>query len=115
MRYLSPAFLVVLSSIAAFGQGGAQQSGSNEAELANKLNNPVSSMISVPFQSNFDGGMGPVEDGFRYTMNFQPVIPFRVTGNWNLISRTITPFISQNDVVGTTNRTGLGDITQSFF
>jgi len=59
--------------------------------------------------------MGPSEDGFRYTMNFQPVIPFTLNRNWNVISRTIVPFIHQSDVVGTTSQTGIGDILQSFF
>jgi len=80
-----------------------------------KLSNPVSSLISVPFQSNFDFRMGPNEDGFRYTLNVQPVIPFTLNSKWNLISRTITPVIYQNDVIGTSSQTGLGDIVQSLF
>jgi hypothetical protein len=87
----------------------------SDADLATKLNNPVSSLTSVPFQSNFDYRMGSVEQGFRYTLNFQPVIPVRLTPDWNLISRTITPIIHQHDVIGTTTKTGLGDITQSVF
>src|SRR5215831_7471554 len=69
---------------------------SDAAELAKKLSNPVAAMISVPFQSNFDFGLGPNEDGFRYTLNFQPVIPITLTPNWNLISRNILPVIHQS-------------------
>ncbi len=93
------------------GAGGADE----QAALAKKLANPVASLISLPFQSNFDFGMGPNDEGFRYTLNFQPVIPFKLNENWNLISRTIVPFISQHDVVPGTSQTGLGDIVQSFF
>src|SRR6185312_5466517 len=46
-----------------------------EAELAKQLQNPVASLISVPFQNNFDFNLGPNDDGFKYTLNFQPVIP----------------------------------------
>jgi hypothetical protein len=92
-----------------------KQSPSDAADLATKLNNPIASLISVPFQNNFDYKMGPDEGGFRYTLNLQPVIPVRLTNNWNLISRTITPFIHQHDAIGTTSTTGLGDITQSLF
>ena len=84
-------------------------------ELAERLSNPVASLISVPFQNNFDFGMGPNGDGFRYTLNFQPVIPVAINKEWNLISRTIVPIIGQKNVVGTTGQFGLGDIVQSFF
>ena len=49
------------------------------------------SLISVPFQSNFDFGAGPDGDGFHYFMNVQPVIPITLNEDWNLISRTILP------------------------
>ena len=44
------------------------------AELAKNLSNPVASLISVPFQNNFDFRIGPNEEGWRYTLNIQPVI-----------------------------------------
>ena len=85
------------------------------AEVAKKLANPIASLISVPLESNFEFGMGPNDDGFRYTLNLQPSIPFALNKKWNLISRTVTPIILQSDVVGATSRNGLGDTTQSFF
>ena len=102
------------------GQGTAapsapQPAGSDSQELAKKLSNPVASLISVPFQSNFDFGLGPNKNGFRYTMNFQPVIPIKLNNNWNLIARTIVPIIHQSDVVPGTSQSGIGDIVQSFF
>src|SRR5262249_39937383 len=80
------------------------------------LNNPVSSLISVPFQNNFEFKPGPNNDGFKYTLNFQPVIPVSLTKDWNVIIRTIVPIIDQTDVVApNTSEGGLSDITQSFF
>ncbi len=92
-----------------------QDSGGGDTELAQKLSNPVASLISVPFQNNFDFGMGPDKKGFRYTLNFQPVIPIALNKDWNLISRTILPIIYQNKVANNSSQFGLGDITQSFF
>jgi hypothetical protein len=85
-------------------------------ELAKKLSNPVASLISVPLQSNFDCDIGPADDGCRYTMNVQPVVPISIAEDWNVISRTIMPITYQNDIFpGAGDQFGLGDITQSLF
>jgi hypothetical protein len=87
-----------------------------DAELAQKLANPVAALISLPFQANFERGFGIGEDGTRYTVNVQPVIPAKLTDNWNVISRTILPVISQSDFFpGAGRQTGVGDIVQSVF
>jgi hypothetical protein len=94
------------------GQSQAQES---SADLANKLSNPVASLISVPFQFNWDKGYGP-NDGDKGYVNIQPVIPFSLNDEWNVISRTILPVAYQNDIAGPSgNQFGLGDITQSLF
>ncbi len=86
-----------------------------DADLAKKLSNPVASLISVPFQFNYDSGYGPL-DGDRAVLNIQPVIPISINDDWNVISRTILPVIWQNDIAGNSgSQFGLGDITQSFF
>ncbi|MGO4739877.1 transporter [Bosea sp. 2KB_26] len=96
------------------GTGGARAQDAN-ADLAKKLSNPVSSLISVPFQFNYDRGFGP-NHGDRKTLDIQPVIPFALNGDWNLISRTIIPVTRQHDLAGSSgNQFGLGDVTQSFF
>jgi hypothetical protein len=88
----------------------------SDEELVKELSNPVASLISVPFQSNFEFKLGPNNDGFRYTLNFQPVVPISLTKDWNVIVRTIVPIIDQTDVIApNTSQGGLSDITQSFF
>jgi len=49
-------------------QGQAPAAGGDAAKMAKRLSNPVAALISVPFQSNFDFGLGPDEDGFKYTL-----------------------------------------------
>ncbi|WP_043518494.1 hypothetical protein [Achromobacter arsenitoxydans] len=86
-----------------------------DADLAKQLNNPVASLISVPFQYNYDHSIGDY-DGRRSTLNVQPVIPFSLSKDWNLISRTIVPLISQHDVGQSgSSEHGVGDIVQSIF
>lgn len=91
------------------------EGGDDNVALAKKLSNPVASMVSVPFQLNFDNGYGP-NDADRLTLNIQPVIPFSISDDWNLIVRTIVPLIYQESPApGVSSESELGDVTQSFF
>ena len=84
-------------------------------ELARAAQNPVASMISLPFQNNTNFNFGPLEKT-QNVMNIQPVIPFDLTDDWNLITRTIVPVISQPAFTDTQDREfGLGDTLFSAF
>lgn len=73
-------------------QGMAQEASAEE--LAKAAQNPIASMISVPIQSNIDPDWGPNGDTFAVT-NIQPVLPFTISDDWNLVTRTILPIVSQ--------------------
>lgn len=66
----------------------------NSDALRKAAQNPVASLISVPIQNNNNFGINP---GYRTqdVLNIQPVIPVKVSDNWNLIVRWITPIIYQ--------------------
>jgi len=86
-----------------------------EADLAKQTQNPVSDLISVPFQNNTNFGIGPGDDT-QNVLNIQPVWPFKLNEQWNLITRTIVPVISQPSVLtGSDSEFGVGDINFSAF
>ena len=87
----------------------------DSAEIAQKLTNPLAAMISVPLQNWFDFNLGPHKDGFRYTMEAQPVYPMQISKDWNLLSRTTIPVVHQQDVTGQTTQAGLSDSTEALF
>ena len=81
-------------------------------DLAKKTQNPVSDLISLPFQNNFNFGAGP-DDEMQYILNIQPVYPMRLTEDWNLVHRTILPIIANPSGLG--GETGLGDLQYQGF
>ena len=81
------------SSVAQAEAGPSANPDLNEEQnVSQELANPVADLISVPFQNNFDYGGGQGGKSFRYTLVTQPVVPFHLNENWNLITRATIPF-----------------------
>ncbi|MBL0107249.1 MAG: hypothetical protein IPP52_08190 [Ignavibacteria bacterium] len=81
--------VLLLLSFISYSKIYSQQDAEN---VAKALSNPVASLYSVPFQNNFQLGIGP-EKGYKYLLNFQPVIPVSLSKSINLINRAIFPVI----------------------
>lgn len=107
----------ILISVAIGAAGSAlAQTQEDAAALGKQLNNPVSSLISVPFQLNYNTNIGEDDSGTSYTLLLEPVIPISLNEDWNLISRTILPFQWTESIpMDAGGDFGIGDITQSFF
>jgi len=84
----------------------------DSSELAKAIQNPLASMVTLPFQANFNRGVAPYDRQF-FNLNLQPVVPFPGE-KWNVISRTIIPVNSvpqgQTDSIF-----GIGDTSMSLF
>jgi len=90
------------------------ESDEHSEDLAKKSQNPIADLVSVPFQSNTNFNAAPF-GRTQEILNIQPVVPLHVSEDWNMISRTIIPLISQPNPIFDSNTNGIGDITQSLF
>jgi hypothetical protein len=85
------------------------------AALARAVQNPVADLISLPFQNNTNFNYGP-RNHTQNILNIQPVVPVRLSGDWNLVTRSILPVISQPGMSpGQGTSFGLGAAQTSFF
>jgi hypothetical protein len=78
-------------------QSEAQKEAEQEAQtesLAAEAQNPVSNLVSVPFQYNLTPGIGPNENQTQSLLNIQPVVPFSLSPDLTLVTRTILPVLS---------------------
>lgn len=108
------AFCTLVQPAQAEGTSDSEPTG--DADLAQELSNPIADLITIPIQMNYDSDIGRSDDGWKRLTNIQPVIPFALNDDWNLITRTIMPVIYQDDILpGEGSQFGLGDITESLF
>jgi hypothetical protein len=83
--------------------------------LAKATQNPVASLISVPFQNNTNFAIGPY-NRTQNVLNVQPVIPTKISPHWMLISRIIQPIVWQPySSQYTGGEFGFGDMNPTFF
>lgn len=102
---------LLAAMLAAFGLAAAvpARAAPSAEELAKLAQNPVGNLISVPFQNNTNFNVGAL-NGTQNILNIQPVIPIEINKDWNVITRTIVPVISQPAMFPTDSRTnGIGD------
>jgi hypothetical protein len=117
-KYSLVSIFVFLFAIPLFAQdadGSAPAAAPDQAALAKAAANPLANMISLPFQFNFNFDQGPYE---RYgtVMNFEPVLPFRLSKTWNVVTRTIIPVLQRPDMDSESSSTsGIGNTNFNAF
>ena len=113
----SVGIVTALLALVAFATApaAAEEASDETADLAKAAQNPVANLISLPFQNNTNFEFGPREKT-QNVLNIQPVLPFSLNQDWNLITRTILPISSQPSLFpGQDRETGLGDTTFTAF
>jgi len=97
---------------------GGAAAADDRTELAEKTQIPVADLISVPFENSFNFNTG-VTKSTGYDLNVQPIVPFHLDKDWNLITRTIVPVLRQPSFPvapgDSQTSSGLGDINPSLF
>jgi hypothetical protein len=84
-------------------------------DLAQLVQNPIAKVVSVPFQNNLTFGAGPDHDP-QNVLNIQPVLPFQLSPDWNVITRTIIPVDYQPALSpGGSALGGIGDISLALY
>ncbi|WP_223428298.1 type 2 periplasmic-binding domain-containing protein [Tateyamaria pelophila] len=109
------AAIFIMTSFGASSSALAQGARGGQIDLAAQSQNPIASLISLPFEFDSNQNVGE-EDRTQNILTFKPVVPIGITENWNLVLRGIIPFIDQPDSGPVDGKTGVGDIQlQTYF
>ena len=88
----------------------------DDADLAQELTNPIADLMTIPIQMTYDQDIGTNDDGYKVQTNIQPVVPFDISDDWNLLTRTILPVVKQDEIFPNSgSQFGLGDTSVSLF
>jgi hypothetical protein len=94
---------------------GAAALADQATELAKKKQNPIPDLSSVSFDNGATFGGSP-HHRVQNELDIRPLVPFRLTEDWYLVTRTVVPVIMQPHEDSPTGDTwGMGDITFTGF
>ena len=92
-----------------------ESSAQGTSEIAKQAQNPIANVISVPLENDFYPHTGTDKED-SYVLEMKPVVPFKLSNDWNLITRTVIPIIQVPDLApGVNGTSGLGDVQTSLF
>jgi hypothetical protein len=107
-------FGILLIALSVLSQG-IVPAWSQESDIAKQAQNPIARLISVPLENDFNPQTG-INKEDSYVLQMKPVVPFNLSKDWNLITRTIIPIVQTPDPAsGVNGESGLGDINLSLF
>lgn len=100
---------------AAAARADEKSRASDIQDLAKESQNPIASLIVVPFENNINYNAGPLNKTDD-VLTAKPVYPVKLSDGLNLINRVLIPIVSQGSrSPGEGREVGLGDITYQGF
>jgi hypothetical protein len=109
------AAIFIMTSFGASSSALAQGEGGGQVDLVTQSQNPIASLISLPFDFNNYQNVGE-DEKTQHILLAKPVVPIDITENWNFVLRALIPFIDQPDSGPIDGKTGVGDIQlQTYF
>jgi hypothetical protein len=104
--------LMCLGVLPTWAQDSSEQ---KTSEIAKQVQNPIANVISVPLENDFYPNTG-IDKEDSYVLEMKPVVPFKLSNDWNLITRTVIPVAQVPDLApGVNGASGLGDVQTSLF
>jgi hypothetical protein len=87
----------------------------DRAQLAEDVANPIANLASFPLRFTYQKSVGP-KDAYTIGMLAQPLIPFTLSKDWNLVVQTNVPVNYVGSIAdGVSSQFGLGDTLQGFY
>ena len=111
MKTFLSAAIAAIAAIVILQQSALAQ---DVSDLAKATQNPVGDLTVLGNEVKFMAGGGLTDGRSILNFNFEPVIPMAINQNWNVIARTIVPYLN---IPGPqlTRFTGIGDVKEQLF
>lgn len=83
-----------------------------ETELAKQSQDPLSGLIMLPIQNNFDMNISTLNKT-AYELLIEPTFPIKINDDWRILTHTVIPVVSMPEIESGKTTSGLSNIMVS--